>query len=652
MKLRFSLSTLWAVCGLALATHGAIPGAEKLLPPETLLMVSVPDFTKARALWEHSAQFQLWNAPEMKPFREGFFAKWDEELVKPLQRECGIQLDSCTNLLQGQVTFAIVQDSAPGQERQPAGVLLLADSKDKSEQLKQTLADLHKKWVEAGRAAKTEKIRNIDFSIISFTTNELPKALQKLLRQPSRFQPVDDGDAAPAPTEAPKPGLKSELVIGQVESLLVVGNTTKVVEQVVARLTGGNAPSLGELAAYQANDQALFRTAPLYGWLNARAFLDILNRQAAEKKGSDSPSPFDSLNPEKLFGAMGLTALNSVAFAVQDSNEGTLFHLFFAAPEAKRRGLTSLLTPAAKESSPPPFVPADTVKFMRWRADGPKAWATVEKMLSDISPQIVGGLNFLLDSAEAQAKEKEPKFDLRKFLIGNLGDDFISYEKAPRGSTPLELQNPPSLLLVGSPKPADLAAALKSLLVIFPQGDTITEREFLGRKIFSVPMPTPPMGLPGPTRPSASAMLNVAASGGYVAISTDTAMLEEYLRSTDTQGKALRETVGLAEAAQKAGGMGTGWFGYENQAETMRATFDAWKRSGASSSASSAANPLASLVPMPTPLKTMQEWMDFSLLPPFEKVSKYFGFSVYAVSANGEGLSYKLFSPVPPALRK
>ena len=116
-----------------------------------------------------------------------------------------------------------------------------------------------------------------------------------------------------------------------------------------------------------------------------------------------------------------------------------------------------------------------------------------------------GTINWILETAGARAKEKDPGFDLKKTLVGNLGDDIITYEKAPSGDSPAELRSPPSILLLGSPSPEQLAAALKALFVIFPQGDAITEREFLGRKIFSVPLP--PVSLfgaavarPGPAR--------------------------------------------------------------------------------------------------------------------------------------------------------
>jgi hypothetical protein len=49
---------------------------------------------------------------------------------------------------------------------------------------------------------------------------------------------------------------------------------------------------------------------------------------------------------------------------------------------------------------------------------------------------------------------------------------------------------------------------------------------------------------------------------------------------------------------------------------------------------------------------SLKDWMDFSLLPPFDKVSKYFGFNVYTLSSTPDGMLLKMYEPVPAALRK
>jgi len=52
------------------------------------------------------------------------------------------------------------------------------------------------------------------------------------------------------------------------------------------------------------------------------------------------------------------------------------------------------------------------------------------------------------------------------------------------------------------------------------------------------------------------------------------------------------------------------------------------------------------------PGKMFKDWMDFSLLPSFDRVSKYFNFTVYGESATVDGLTFKIFAPVPPGLKK
>jgi len=118
-------------------------------------------------------------------------------------------------------------------------------------------------------------------------------------------------------------------------------------------------------------------------------------------------------------------------------------------------------------------------------------------MLMQISPQMAGGLKFIMDSA---GKDKDPNFDLKRELIGNLGDDIISYQRKPRGNTFADLNSPPSLLPVGFTQRGqgrDGAQSLASLLT--GAGSLPKEREFLGAKIYTVALPS----LPNPTLQSA-----------------------------------------------------------------------------------------------------------------------------------------------------
>ncbi len=639
------ITGLFFFLALATGSRAAIPPAERLLPADTLLVVTVPDCTKMRVIYEASPLGKLWNDPAMKPFHDRFLTNLTEQFVTPLERDLGVKFDDYGALLQGQLTFAVTQDEWQGQGDSAPAMLLLLDAKGKSDQLKKNLAELRKKWVDAGKPIKTEKIRDVEFSIVPLSTNDVPKTLKRFFPQHQEIHELGKEPAKKDPS-------KNVIVIGQYESLLIVGSSVKAVEKVVARLTGGSVPALADEAAFEANRLAMFRDAPLFAWFNAKAVFDVLGRLPEEKPNPEAPSPLPAFSMSKLISASGLGALKTLAFDFRDSSDGLTYEIFVGAPEASRRGLSKILAVENKDSNPPPFVPGNVVKFQRWRIDGQKAVAAFEKMLNEISPQTFNTWNFLLSSGNEAAKQSDPTYDLRKDLIGSLGDDWISYRKSPRGNSAAELNSLPSLLLISSPNADKLVLSLKGVLVILsPDATKPQEREFLGRKIYSIKTPQLPMTTPAPSAPRT---LHYAASAGYVAFSTDVSLLEEYLRSGEGQSKPLRETPGLTEAAQKVGGQNTGLFAYENQSETMRISFETLKKSGGgpTNSSSNPFNPLASSIPFAGPEKSYKDWMDYSLLPSFDRVAKYFYYTVHAGSANVDGITFKFFCPTPPALKK
>jgi len=253
-------------------------------------------------------------------------------------------------------------------------------------------------------------------------------------------------------------------------------------------------------------------------------------------------------------------------------------------------------------------------------------------------------VKLVMDSA---GKDKDPNFDLRKNLIENLGDDIISYSKAPRGQTLAELNSAPSVTLIGSTRAEAMAASLKALASpLLPPQSKMKEREFLGRKVYTV-------NLPGQRGPQGVAKgdrsISFAATGAYVAISTDTGMLEEFLRGS--QDKQLRDFAGLASAADKVGGMSTGLFGFENQKETTRHAFETLRKESGTLANLLSATPLAGRLGMGEDQSKFKEWVDFSLLPPFDKVAKYFHMSVWSGAVKSDGLHFKMFSPNPPGLK-
>ena len=63
MKSKFCF--LSALCGLTLAAGAAVLPAEKLLPADTLGMMTVPDWDKARIAYGDFPMAQMWRDPAM-----------------------------------------------------------------------------------------------------------------------------------------------------------------------------------------------------------------------------------------------------------------------------------------------------------------------------------------------------------------------------------------------------------------------------------------------------------------------------------------------------------------------------------------------------------------------------------------------------------
>jgi hypothetical protein len=624
---RILLSLVLAVGARAGA---AVLPPEKLLPKDTVLVVSAPDWGKARLFTSNQPYARLWQDPGMKPFKDKFMDKLTTGVIKPLEQNLGIKFSDYEGLAQGQMTFALVPVNPKNKSDDSIAGILMVDTKDHAGQLKSNLAQVLKKWAAAGKPMKAQKIRETDFTTLFISPDDL--SWKKLLPGGKPAEPADaDAEAAKAATN------KFEITIGQSDSLLVVSSSTEAIDKVLSRQAGGLVPPLEESPAFAADYGPRLRESPVYVWLNAKTLMDLVSKAVAGAGDAAAASPF---KVDTVLAATGLGNLSSLSLSYKHYPEGDCTQLFLAVPEDKRPALLKIFAADAKDSAPPSFVPADAVKYFRWRLNLARSYKALESMLTDLlPPQAMATINMVLGMA---GKDKDEHYDLKSELLNNLGDDIISYGKAPKGNTLADLKSSPTIFLLGSPNPDKLAAALKVLLPIVSQGAPITDHEFLGRKIY-VAAPPQVEGKPAPSG------LSFSASGGYLALSSDASILEEYLRNSESKAKALSEMPGLADAAQKVGGMGTGLFGFENENQTMRPMFDVMRKQSFTMQDFLGA-------PIPDPaigeqLESFRQWADFSLLPPFDTVSKYFYFSVYAGSFTPEGFALKAYLPAPPALR-
>src|SRR5262249_39806 len=150
-QMRIILSLFFLALAWPAQLPGAIPPAERLLPQETILLLSIPDCVKARSSFSQANLIRLCHDPVMKGFRYKFKEKVESDVVGALERELGITFSNYTELAQGQFTFALLPENGPEKTNHIFNFLLLVDAKDKTDQLRKNLSDLKKKWIDAGK---------------------------------------------------------------------------------------------------------------------------------------------------------------------------------------------------------------------------------------------------------------------------------------------------------------------------------------------------------------------------------------------------------------------------------------------------------------------------------------------------------------------
>lgn len=615
---------------------------QDLLPENTIGFVSAPDSTRLRTLWNTSAQGKLFADPAMKPFTDRLLAEVYQTFLGTLEKELDLSINDLAPLLSGQLTFAVTGSDGPANNESHPGFLFLADSGKQSGQLRLKLEALQKRWRETGKSLRSAKLKgDIECTLLTLATNS---ATAGLLSWFMRDNPGPLDKAAGPAASSP------QIAFAQLDSFLVVADSPRTIEEVLAKVRGGRQHTLAEHPWFTRDCAGIAPHAPLFGWARLKVLTDAVCRSFAGTSQSGQASALE-ISAERIPAILGLTGLQTLIFAFEPSADNTTLQFSIKVPETNRTGLVKLFAAASMPTGIPAFIPADALKVQRWRADCRQAWNTLEQMLGDLSPRFPSVLGFIIDSANSYARQKEPGFDIRTNLIGNLGNDVIRYQKAP-----VAAGSPASVTLIGSPHPQQLADALRSILVFFSEHASTPpqERQFLSYKIFSVPLSASVLALAGASDSNPPPVLHYAASSNYVALSTSPDSLEEYLRSSEKQPTPLQAAPALRQAIERIGTTNATLLAYEDLARTMRQLFSTSRSStgtNAMSKLQSAAAVLPGTAAVAAETARVTRLADLSLLPPFEQVAKYFSFMVYACETTPEDLKFKATIPSPAGLK-
>lgn len=626
---------LWLVAA-PITSSAADP--ETLVPTNTVAALATPDFPGLRQAAARAPLVRFWNDPSMAAFTARASQTWKAGFSASVANMMGTTWTNLLNLCQGQVTLAFTGGTNTGT---PGGMLLLIDTASRAGELGAFLSALSAAWTNSGNSVRGEIILEQKFLALAFPRQNVPQTIRDIF-------PLN-GSAIASSTNL---GPFAELLVGKLNSWLILGTRKADLEQVCAALSGTRStPSFAR--QFGANHPVILPHAILYGWVDPAPLLGVLARDYPLPPAG-AAGPTDDITPEVLIKASGLGKVRNLFFSASEVSGGLLYQMTWAVPEAERQGILRLLAAESKPCVPLPLVPPDAVEFDRWRVDGRKAWATLQQIFTGISPHWTNSAALILETANAAARLKDPTFDINTNLFGNLGDDIIIMERPPLNLSPEAIDSPPTIYLLGSPNPPQLAAALSSIFIFLDrEAETPQTRELAGVTIRSVPLPALPFGLSQTAAITPPRRLHYAPVQGYVALSTDAAFLEHVLLATNPPASNILAQADFPTAAQQVVDPATGLFGFNHRLNLMRSLWPA-ARNATNAMAHSTAGfdygflpGLAALVLPSNPV----DWIDLKLLPPVNSVEKYFHYSVYGGASSTNGITWKMFEPTPPGLK-
>ena len=569
---------------------------QSLLPAETVLVMAAPNYASAKKHFKGGASAQFWDSAEFKPFRKKLVNGFEENVLVRIEEELAIDFEAFEEMASGPVALAVVPGLAAGEE--PA-LLLLLDAGRKSFALRRTLSRMKRDWKKADRKVSETEISGVDFTTLS------------------------------------EPEGNRQMHVGRVGTQLVIGTKPAQIEGVLARLNGNGDGPLADNAAFAASHSALLKEADFYVWTNPSAVLPQLLDNLPD--GAELGIDFG-----EVVSALGINGLGTFAMAYSERPSGAHYELFIGLPKAKRKGLFGLLETKRADASPPPFVPTNVSSFLRWRLDMDAAWKNLDKLMLELSPDVANMVEFTVGLL---GKDKDANFDFRKSFLNNFGDDLILYQMPPKGTALNDIGAGPIVVLVKSPNPDELIKGIGAVPGILPP--PLNETAMLPRRlgdhtVYSFELAE----FPDPSTGDLVKMeLLLAARDGYMAVATDTDLLQMLLDGKTSGSLAKRD--GLVTAAASVGGMDSGIFGYQNDRNMVLNTMDSLRDNA------DQFDMILSMIPTDGFGEvSLSEWLDFSLLPTGSKIEKYFDFTVYGAETNDRGISLKMFSPRPATLKR
>jgi hypothetical protein len=636
-KLPFALMllcscALMCLCSSSSARAGNLPNTAKLIPPETILLLDVDDFDRLRTQFEGTNFYKLYKDPSMAAFVDDFKTKWREKIRKPDNELLKVIAD-IDALPQGRVAVAFVlneqiNESRPSKtgrdkDANKPPLLLITQWGQTIAKIKEAVDKTVEKAIEDGAHRQSE-----DYRGVSITT---------IIRRSS-----------------------TDLSYCFIDDCLIGSMDLDVLKFVIAQIKGAGSATLADDADYTATMKAaeLSTQTQINLYANIKQIVKII---IAEDDTGKTKTTISNLGLDNVtsFGC-------SIGPGTSTAGSNTSFGKAFLKVRGEKKGICKMLDIETATLRVPQFIQpsAHSVSFVNLNIK--KAYTELGNILNSILPQLAAMMYMPLLPPSPQG---EPPLQLKADIVDHLGSQIIvaqSIDESPSDIS--EPKQKKSLIAVAIENRSALEKSLSLLhSTLLAANNPDARRQLLGHTIYiidtsaifpaSPKRPKRPMQIPGRGTPQGGNPPETPTMPKFAFTVTDTHLIfagesavEQVIRALNTTenlsvGSAqwfnkaksiIPSIVGLASLQNDAA---LGEFFWSDLRELKKETSkikdtDSSTKIGLGVSSGS---PFPQLVLS----RAGSDLFDFSLLPEFDEVRKYFGLSAFYGLSRPDGFFFE-----------
>lgn len=473
-----SSAILTLIGGLA-PVASVISPSDTLLPNTTRGFVSISNVKTMVEHWNKTQLGQLAKDPVMKPFIDDLRMQI-EERWSDIHEKLGVTIDDLRGVAGGELSIAAVQTA----DGRPA-LAIVVDVTGNLPNAKALLEKISKNLTGLKALHERIQLEGVPVDAFRFPPDEFTRLPKEGVSKPPKGKPK--AKPAEPPDRYALYGLKGNLLVGS--------SQREVIQGILARAAGKKAPSLAEVASYQAVmkrcGEDAGKAVPQIRWyVQPLGYLQIMHVLRAEtqpvRKGTNVTEFFKEQGFDALQGLGGFVdfaakpyeVVHRTAVYAPGKYEQSMKLLSF--PNSPKAGDPK---PGEDQFKPQPWIPAEVASYATFQFDVLNAFDNLDPLVDALFGKGEKGVwQDLLGGLERDPNG--PKIGLRKELILHLGSrvTVVTDYQLPITTTSERL------LFAVETKPGEEKAVADAVTKLYKNDREMRRREFEGHVIWeSIP---------------------------------------------------------------------------------------------------------------------------------------------------------------------